>query len=127
MAGFTAASRLVVWTGLLLSAVSALAANWQVPESTIRYQIELNRKPTHPSAGYFVHLPDGGLLRGSTPSVIVMTDDGKVLPSYLLWQNAETGFSIVFADPGDQKKPVYVYHQLGRQMKTWAPNSGLTP
>jgi hypothetical protein len=102
-------------------------AEWQVPEATFRYKVALERKPTHPSAGYFVHLPDGGILHGTTPATVVMTEDGKTLPSYLLWHNPESGFSIVFADPGDQSKPVYVYLQPTRLAQSWRPDTGLTP
>ena len=128
MAGLATASRGVVWASLLLTPLLALhAVEWQVRDAALRYKVDLDRKPTHASAGYFVQLPDGGLLQGAPPSTIVMTEDGKVLPSFLLWHNAETGFSIVFADPGDQNRPVYVYTQAGGQAKLWAPASGLTP
>ena len=118
------------WLGicLLLPAVRTHAAGeWQVPEAPLRYKLDLAGKPTHPTAGYYVHLPDGGILRGTSPATVVMTEDGKVLPSYLLWQNAESGFSIVFADPGAAARTVYVYTQSGRQPQLWKPETGLTP
>src|SRR5947209_14771779 len=90
MAGLTCRS--VAWCGLwLVLGVASLqaAGDWQLPEGSLRYRLELDRKPTHPSAGYYVHLPDGGILRGTTPATVVMTDDGKVLPSYQLWNNPE--------------------------------------
>ena len=128
MAGLPPAWRALFLGFLLTGAVRLHAASdWQVPEASLRYKVELNRKPTHPSAGYFVQLPDGGILRGTTPATVVMTDDGKVLPSFLLWENAESGFSIVFADPGSQTKPVSVYLRNDRQAQTWKPESGLTP
>ncbi|MEI6072308.1 MAG: hypothetical protein WCS31_10985 [Verrucomicrobiae bacterium] len=103
------------------------ASEWQVPESSIRYKLELAGKPTHPSAGYFVHLPDGGILPGSTVTTVVMTEEGKVIPGWLLWQNADTGFSMVFADPGSPVRAVYVYVLSGRVAQLWKPESGLTP
>jgi TolA-binding protein len=102
-------------------------AEWQIPEATIRYKVSLERKPTQPSAGYFIHLPDGGVLHGTTPATVVMTEDGKTLPSYLLWHNPASGFSLVFADPGDQSKPVYVYIQPTKLSQSWRPDTGLTP
>jgi len=130
MVGHYAAGRAAVWLGvfLLLAAIRVHAAGeWQVPDAPLRYKLDLDRKPTHPTAGYYVHLPDGGILRGTSPSTMVMTEDGKVLPSYILWHNAESGFSIVFADPGTAARAVYVYTQSGRQPQLWRPESGITP
>ena len=130
IAGRSAALGTAAWAGLaLLLPVLRLqaAGEWQVPEAPLRYKLELDRKPSHPTAGYYIHLPDGGLLRGTSPSPVVMAEDGKVLPSFILWQNAESGFSIVFADPGGKAKSVYVYNQPGRPAQLWRPDTGLTP
>ena len=129
MVGHTA-RRAAAWLGICLILPSLrvhAAGEWQVPEAPLRYKLELSGKPTHPTAGYYVHLPDGGILRGTSPATVVMTEDGKVLPSFLLWQNAESGFSIVFADPGAATPAVYVYTLSGRQPQLWRPESGLTP
>ena len=108
--------------------VNTAVTEWQVQDSAIRYRLELERKPTHPSAGYFVHLPDGGILPASTvTTTVVMTEDGKVLPSYLLWQNSDSGFSIVFGDPGSQARTVYVYALSGKVPQPWKPDCGITP
>jgi hypothetical protein len=104
----------------------ACGADWQLPEATLRYRVEIIGKPTHPSAGYFARLPDGGILRGVTPGTVVITDDGKTIPSYLLWHNPESGFSLVFGDPGGAKQ-VSVYISPVRQAQFWRPSSGLTP
>ncbi|MEO6738987.1 MAG: hypothetical protein ABIP20_01970 [Chthoniobacteraceae bacterium] len=108
-------------------AAPADAANeWQLPEAGLRYKLDLIGKPTHTSAGYYTHLPDGGILRGVTPATVVMTEDGKVIPSFLLWHNAESGFSMVFGDAGDAKT-VNVYVTTTRQAQLWRPNTGITP
>ncbi len=68
MAGLATASRGVVWASLLLTPLLALhAVEWQVRDAALRYKVDLDRKPTHASAGYFVQLPDGGLLHGAPP------------------------------------------------------------
>lgn len=103
------------------------ASDWHVAESPLRYRISLERKPTHPSTGYFASLPDGGLLRGIRAATTVVTEDGKVLPSYLLWQNAENGFSLVFARPEGVVKTAYVYILTTVAAKGWNPATGLTP
>ncbi len=112
---------------LLAPAGVEAATNWHVADSPLRYRLELQRKPSHPSAGYFAALPDGGLLRGVRASTAVVTEEGKVLPSYLLWQNAENGFSIVFAKPEAEARTIYVYIQTTTPAKVWNPGSGLTP
>lgn len=130
MAGGNVTRRIAAWFGfvLILSASCLRAAGeWQLPEATLRYRIALARKPTHSTAGYYVHLPDGGILRGAVPATVVMTEDGKVIPSYLLWHNPESGFSIVFADPGAQSKTVNVYYQYARAPQFWKPETGLAP
>jgi hypothetical protein len=130
MPGSSAVHRIVAWAGFvffLCVAHARAAGEWQVAEAPLRYRLDLTRKPTHASAGYFVHLPDGGIFRASTPATTVVSDDGKVLPSYLLWNNPESGYSIVFADPGSQAKSVSVYTQPGAGARIWRPNTGLTP
>jgi hypothetical protein len=114
---------------LLLSLVlpTHAADQWQLADAPLRYKLDLQRKPTHPSAGYFVSLPDGGLLRGNKPATTVVTEDGKILPSYLLWQNVENGFALVFAKPEGEVKSVYAYIQPGAPARVWNPATGLTP
>ncbi len=112
---------------ILSSARTPAAGNWHLADSTLRYKIELQAKPSHASAGYFVSLPDGGLLRGVKASTTVVTEDGKVLPSYLLWQNVENGLSLVFAKPEREVKTAYVYMQTTTAAKAWNPGTGLTP
>src|SRR4051812_8146400 len=109
MVGISAAPRLAAGAlalllGLLVFTAPAAGAapvtgEWRVPEAALRYKLTIYLRPSHPSAGYYVHLPDGGLLRNAIPSTTVVTDAGKEVPSFLLWQNPETGFSLVFADP----------------------------
>lgn len=130
MVGSPAAARPVVSAGLFLvvSSLGLHAADaWQIAEAPLRYKLDLGRKPTHASAGYFATLPDGGIIRSASPATTVVTADGKVLPSYLLWHNSESGFSIVFTDPGTNAKSVYVYAQAGAGARVWRPHTGLTP
>ena len=131
MIGITAVRQTAALTAALLSLLLAprgdAAGEWQVPEAALRYKLNLSRKPTHATAGYYAQLPDGGILRGAMPSPVVMTEDGKVVPSFLLWQNSESGFSIVFADPGSAAKSVYVYARTDRPPQFWKPESGITP
>lgn len=121
---------------LVLAALAAMSptasmaqasAAWHVPEAAVRYRLTLAKKPSHASAGYLAHLPDGGIFRGAVVSPVVTTDDGKPLQSALLWWNAESGFSLVFADPGAAARSVFVYARTDRPPQIWKPDSGLTP
>lgn len=103
------------------------ASDWQVADAPLRYKLDLLQKPTHASAGYFVALPDGGLLRGNKVGTTVVTEDGKILPSYILWQNLENGLALVFAKPEFEASSVSVYIQQGGPARMWNPNTGLTP
>lgn len=103
------------------------AGEWQVPQAALRYRLDLSKRPTHPTAGFFAQLPDGGLLRNTFFATDVLTEDGQAVPSFLLWQNFERGFSIVFADPGPQVKSVLVYARTDRRPALWKAETGLTP
>jgi hypothetical protein len=50
-----------------------------------------------------------------------------VLASYILWQNVENGFALVFAKPEGEAKYAYAYVQPGGVARVWNPNTGLTP
>lgn len=103
------------------------AGEWQLADAPLRYKLDLVQKPTHASAGYFVSLPDGGVLRGNKPATTVVTEDGKILASYVLWHSVENGFGLVFAKPEGDTKSVSVYVQPGAAVRVWNPNTGLTP
>lgn len=107
----------------MLCAASGADA-WHMPEAALRYKVGLTKKPTHATAGYYVHLPDGGILRGVTPAPVVTTEDGKPLASGVLWMNAESGFSLVFADPGAGSKSVFVYIRTDQQQQFWKITAG---
>ena len=126
MTGITAARRIAVLMLLVLAPCVRAAGDWHVPDAALRYKVNLTSKPTHPTAGYYVHLPDGGILRSTAPSPTVVTEEGKMIPSFLLWQNSESGFSLVFADPGASKS-VYIYPRAGQPPQFWKPETGITP
>lgn len=124
----------------LAAAVGAAAADpWQVPQAEVRFSVKLTGKPTHPSAGYFVHLPDGGVLPGPLPVPTVVAHGGKAkppakagavpgeVPSFGLWHNKTGGLSLVFADPGEGVKAVHIYITGWNRPRPWTPESGLTP
>lgn len=105
---------------------SSVGATWHVKEAPIRFTIGLRGRPTHPSAGYFLHLPDGGILPRPFPLTHVVDANGTELKSYALWQNPETGLGIVFETPGSSGD-VYIYVTGSEELNIWTPKSGLTP
>jgi hypothetical protein len=117
---------------LALSALHALGADsWHVPEALVRYQLTLSSKPTGPTCGYFVNLPDAGgtiaTTMNATTAPVVMTADGTEIPSRVLWEGAQNGISLVFATPAPNINSVFVYMKKGLQPKLWSPDSGITP
>lgn len=112
---------------LLFSGAMAHAAPaWQEPKAKLRYLLEITAKPSHSQCGVFVNLPDGGLLSGRPPVPQVMTADGKILESRLLWQNVERGFDLVFESPGAASN-VEVYMLDSGKSEFWSPDSSLKP
>ena len=74
--------------------------DWAVPEATVRFAVRLTEAPTHREAGYFINLPDGGILPGPAPVTTVLpAAGGDELESRLLWHNSGSGMSVVFAAP----------------------------
>ena len=120
---------------LVLLALSSLnvfgADNWHVPEALVRYQLTLTSKPTHPTCGYFVNLPDAGGTIASTMNAttapVVMTPDGTEISSRVLWAGAQNGISLVFGSAPQNTNSVFVYMKKGLQPKLWSPDSGITP
>lgn len=108
-------------------ALQPAAAEWHVEAAPIRFELELGRRPSHAAAGFFVEIPDRGLLPGPAPLTIVITPDGKPLDSYVMWHSPESHLSLVFSDPGRRQDRVLVYVRGGRDYRIWTPESGLTP
>ena len=101
---------------------SSAEAEWQVPEAALRYKVALGRRsPAMRRRATTRSCRTEGSRAAQTPNTTVMTEGGKLLPSFLLWQNPESGFSLVFADPGDSSQAVYVYtanRSAGRNTET---------
>jgi hypothetical protein len=114
---------------LVCASVSASFAaddTWHVQDAPVRFTVRLAAPPTHPSAGYFLELPDGGALPGPNAVPKVIGADGQEIKSAVLWQNRDTGIALVFAapaTPGD----VQVYLSTAGRPVLWTPASGLTP
>jgi hypothetical protein len=62
---------------LLVNPVKAAdASEWAVKDASIRFVLDLTVNPSHPTAGYFVAIPDGGILPGPAPVATVFDDKG---------------------------------------------------
>jgi len=97
---------------------------WAVKEAAIRFRVGLSGSPTHPSAGYFMVVPDGGLLPGPFPQATVVAG-GKTIAAYVLWHSRQAGLGIVFESPGGSDADVYV--SGADRLRLWTPETKLTP
>ncbi len=96
----------------LLLVVSAVAADWAVPESPIRFELKITDRPSADCAGIVAVLPDGGLLPPGAFSPIVLDGENKKLSAETLWHNPREGFALVFARPTEGDR-VTVYLKPG--------------
>lgn len=101
------------------------ATKWQVGDAPIRFRVAQSASPSIASAGYFVRIPDGGLLPGPAPISTVIDSSGNEIDSYCLYHNRKHGFVVLYKKPtfGD----IYVYVKGGKQLRLLPPKSGLTP
>jgi len=124
---FRAPTVFVITVTVLAFAVSLPAADtWHVENASIRFVVDLSKRPTHNSCGYFLHIPDGGILPTPFPATHVVTSSGAAVESCVLWQNRRSGVALVFADPGTESR-VYVYVAPTSRPILWTPDTGLTP
>lgn len=105
---------------------AAVPADWAVKEAPIRFVYDLGLTPSHPSAGYFVTIPDGGLLPDPAPNPMVFDEAGNALTNGVLWHSSGTGCGLVFQAPKEGQK-VVIYVGGARQLTKWTPQTGLTP
>ena len=108
------------------AAHAATSDNWTVKEASIRFVLDLTAKPSHASAGYFVALPDGGILPSPAFEPMVFDEAGAPLASGVLWHCPGTGCGLVFQAPKSGRS-VTVYVTNAKKLKTWTPESGITP
>jgi tetratricopeptide (TPR) repeat protein len=117
----------ILVTGFVLSASGVeISGDWAIKDASVRFVVELVNTPSHPSAGYFVFIQDGGLLPGSTPESVVVDENGNALKSGILWHCKDTGCGLVFEAPQAGEK-VVVYFRSASRLNLWTPQSGLTP
>ena len=83
------------WIGMmglcLACATRAESGEWAVKKAPVRFLIGLTGAPSHSSAGYFITIPDGGILPGPAPVTQVFDEEGNALKSGILWYNHATG------------------------------------
>lgn len=118
---------MILLTGFALSASGVeTSEDWAVKEASVRFVVELTHEPSHPSAGYFVFIQDGGMLPGPLPDPVVVDEKGNALKSGVLWHCKDTGLGLVFESPKAGEKAL-VYFRGAKKLNLWTPQSGLTP
>lgn len=105
---------------------AADTSEWAVKDATIRFMLDLTVNPSHPGAGYFVTIPDGGVLPGPAPVPAVFDEKGVPLVSGVLWHNVAKGCGLVFQAPAAGRS-VVIYFSGSAKSKLWTPQSGITP
>jgi hypothetical protein len=116
-----------ILAAILVGPVRAAApGDWTVKEASIRFVLDLTVGPSQTSAGYFVTLPDGGILPGPAIEPMVFDEEGNPLASGVLWHCPGTGCGLVFQAPKTGRS-VTVYVRGAKRLKTWTPESGITP
>ncbi len=105
---------------------AATPTEWAVKDAPLRFVANLMIDPSHPSAGYFMTLPDGGILPGPAPEPVIFDEAGNPLVSAVLWHCPDTGCGIVFQKP-KAGRSVTIYVRGAKALKLWTPKSGLTP
>lgn len=111
---------------LLVAGTSRGADPWHVQDAAVRFRIGLTDAPTHASAGYFVEIPDGGILPRAPIQSTVVAADGKTLKSFVLWPCTQVGAGVVFEAPAS-RQDLWLYISGNKQAAQWSPASGLTP
>lgn len=117
----------VLLTGFMFSACGVeISGDWAVKDASVRFVVELVNEPSHPNAGYFVFIQDGGMLPGTFPEPVVVDEKGNALKSGVLWHCKDTGCGLVFESSKANEK-VVIYFRSGKKLNLWTPQSGLTP
>ncbi|MDA3924215.1 MAG: hypothetical protein PF904_05910 [Kiritimatiellae bacterium] len=111
---------------LLAGIAAAEPAAWAVKDATVRFVVKLTTEPSHPEAGYFVKIPDGGVLPGPRPECIVVDEAGNPLKSGILWHCKDTECGVVFQRP-EAGQSATIYFQGTRKSNIWTPASGIKP
>ena len=83
-------------------------APWHIPGAAMRFEVQINSRPTTPAAGIVAILPDAGILPKGKLKADVIDDTGKPLKANLLWHNPDEGLALVFADSPAAQAWIYV-------------------
>lgn len=123
----------IFFAGAAATTGQAQQSGWRVPDATLRFSVELTGAPSHGSAGYFINLPDGGILPepACVTTVFAEDEDGgeaEELQSFQLWHNPQSKLSVAFATPKKASVThVHIYVSGSEQANVWTPESGLKP
>ncbi len=99
---------------------------WRVAQAPLRFSLQVDRSPTHPSAGYFVEILDGGLLPEPAFRTYAFSENGTPLDSYVLWHNPEGKLALVI-EYAENTSQIELYLQQAQQYRLWSTTTDLTP
>ena len=112
---------------LLACQPAAAASEWHDPEAPIRFELTVQRQPSHAGAGFLAAIPDGGLLPARTVVTEVYGADGTRAESYTLWHSEGSYLWIIIADSERRQTSYYAYVKPADRYRLWSPDTGLTP
>jgi len=101
----------------------AQRSGWHDPDAPLRMRVSTGAGPSHPTGGYLLTLPSGGILPNG-PTTVVTDESGKPLKHGVLCHDPTLSLSMVFDKPSFGE--VYVYFKAGN-VQRWTPDSGLHP
>ena len=96
-----------------LAAGPVRAADWAVPEATVRAEAQMSEAPSDPSAGVLAIVPDGGILPRPGPAPVVFDSQGRELKSEVVWHNPSEGLGVVYEPSQDGKAFIYLKPRTG--------------
>lgn len=88
-------------TAALSVSLAQTPSDWEVPNATLRVEVQARQAPEHPDLGVFVKIPDGGLLPGKFPVPEVRDAQGNPLESLIVGYHPSDGLGVLFAHPAD--------------------------
>jgi hypothetical protein len=101
--------RFVSWALLAAACAAQTLTSWRVPDALLRFDFCVESRPSHPSAGLLVFLPDGGILaENDQPGAQVFDENGRSIEFETLWHNRQEGMGLVIAPPTTTTFSVYI-------------------
>ena len=101
------------------------AADWHVPNATVRVTVSVAHSPDDPQLGVFVKVPDGGLLPSPWAVPQAVDEDGKSLETVLVGYNQKDGVGVLFEPPKNDR--AFLYFSQSQRVPAKPANAKIFP